>query len=89
MQNMSLETHHAYFHLSLIFIHASHEDFSLWQSKMSTSRIGLSWPDRRGWTRFLAVETLPLETHEHAPKMSGEGSGVQAVQQKQIVRPFW
>ena len=65
MQNMSLETHHAYFHLSLIFIHASHEDFSLWQSKMSTSRIGLSWPDRRGWTRFLAVETLPLETHEH------------------------
>lgn len=37
---------------------------------------------------LLTLWSSPPETHDYAPQMSEEGSGVQAVQQKQIVKPF-
>jgi hypothetical protein len=78
-------------HLTFIFIHASHEEFSLWQSKMSTSsvRMCMGWHRPYGGVPFLISPTSPLETKEHVPQISEEESGVQTVLQKQIVKPLY
>jgi hypothetical protein len=85
------QTLRASFHLSLTFLHTSHEDFSLWQSEMSTSSVGMLVKRHRdfGWVYFSNIPSSPPEIKEHAAQMSGEESGVQAVLQKQIVKPLY
>ncbi|KAK5279955.1 hypothetical protein LTR40_007055 [Exophiala xenobiotica] len=58
---------------------------------MSTSSVGMRVKRHRdcGWVYFSNIPSSPPEIKEHAAQMYGEESGVQAVPQKQIVKPLY